>query len=180
MNHFARSSPGWKSRTFLYPLSGSPWRNLPVSLSISLACEFRLLTARPGEACRQIRDALYRLGGHSPQDIIGYVVRETAGLATETSMTDSGQVYRVLDPACGAGLFLLAAYRFLVRTRPGAPVVQNRRMTLHAIFFPGRFLAPTLIRNPSLLHALSCCLRSSKRAGQVWELHCPVRYAGSV
>ncbi len=52
-----------------------------------------------------------------PQDIIGYVVRESAGLVTERSMIDSGQLYRVLDPACGAGLFLLAAYRFLVRTR---------------------------------------------------------------
>ena len=52
-----------------------------------------------------------------PQDIIGYVVRVTAEPVTETSMTDRGQVYRVLDPACGAGLFLLAAYRFLVRAR---------------------------------------------------------------
>jgi len=49
-----------------------------------------------------------------PQDVVEYVVNETLRCITERSGINNGAVARVLDPACGAGLFLLASYRFLV------------------------------------------------------------------
>ena len=49
-----------------------------------------------------------------PQDVIESVVNETISCITERSGINEGTVSRVLDPACGAGLFLLASYRFLV------------------------------------------------------------------
>ncbi len=115
MNHFARSSPGWKSRNFPVPCP-APLEEFAGVLEHFLG--MRIQAADGSRVKRVGKSAMLYTGSVDipPQDIIGYVVRETAGLATETSMTDSGQVYRFLDPACGAGLFLLAAYGS-VRTR---------------------------------------------------------------
>jgi SAM-dependent methyltransferase len=52
-----------------------------------------------------------------PQAVIGYVVSAAAGEMTEHAAADNQPACRVLDPACGAGLFLLAAARFLARRK---------------------------------------------------------------
>jgi len=50
-----------------------------------------------------------------PSPVVEYVVNNTIpGADTSTAGNDVSSG-RILDPACGAGLFLLAAYRFLVR-----------------------------------------------------------------
>ncbi len=48
-----------------------------------------------------------------PRDVVEYLVREAIG-GIDRSL-NRGKRIRVLDPACGSGLFLLAAYRYLVR-----------------------------------------------------------------
>jgi hypothetical protein len=52
-----------------------------------------------------------------PQMVVEYMVREAIGGITDRSAMDGMTVRRILDPACGAGLFLLATYRYLVRTK---------------------------------------------------------------
>ena len=52
-----------------------------------------------------------------PQGVIRYVVSEAAGGITGGSTTGNKSECRILDPACGSGLFLLAAYRHLVRKK---------------------------------------------------------------
>ncbi|MDD1690909.1 MAG: hypothetical protein LUQ66_09635 [Methanoregula sp.] len=59
-----------------------------------------------------------------PQAVVEYVVSEAAGESSDSPAMNGRTVCRVLDPACGSGLFLLAAYRSLVRKttrRPGRP-----------------------------------------------------------
>jgi SAM-dependent methyltransferase len=51
------------------------------------------------------------------QMVVEYIVREAIGALTDSSEMSGGTVYRILDPACGSGLFLLAAYRFLARKK---------------------------------------------------------------
>jgi hypothetical protein len=46
---------------------------------------------------------------------VEYMVREAIGGMTGGYTMDHMPVCRILDPACGAGLFLLAAYRFLAK-----------------------------------------------------------------
>jgi hypothetical protein len=48
-----------------------------------------------------------------PQAVIGYMVSAIAGEGTEDAAFNGRPARRILDPACGAGLFLLAAFRFL-------------------------------------------------------------------
>jgi len=52
-----------------------------------------------------------------PQTIVEYVVRKTINGATGSTAANDLLSGRILDPACGAGLFLLAAYRYLVRKK---------------------------------------------------------------
>jgi len=49
-----------------------------------------------------------------PRDVVEYLVREAVGGISDRSQ-NRGKRLRVLDPACGSGFFLLAAYRYLVR-----------------------------------------------------------------
>ncbi|OPY37085.1 MAG: hypothetical protein A4E35_01548 [Methanoregula sp. PtaU1.Bin051] len=56
----------------------------------------------------------------TPWPVVDFIVRETLG----GSGTEIRRDARVLDPACGTGMFLLAAYRYLVRhsaARTGPP-----------------------------------------------------------
>ena len=49
--------------------------------------------------------------------IVEYMVSEAIGGITDRSTMSRGTESRILDPACGSGLFLLAAYRFLVHKK---------------------------------------------------------------
>jgi SAM-dependent methyltransferase len=55
-----------------------------------------------------------------PPQAVGSVLKGIAGGQKDLSAPGTGPAVRILDPACGAGIFLLAAYRHLVRamTRP--------------------------------------------------------------
>lgn len=51
------------------------------------------------------------------QAIVEYIVNMTISDATKKPETGAGKEIRILDPSCGAGIFLLAAYRVLVRCK---------------------------------------------------------------
>jgi hypothetical protein len=51
------------------------------------------------------------------QPVIEYVVREIIGHSSRDAKAANGTGIRIIDPACGAGIFLLAAYRALVRRK---------------------------------------------------------------
>jgi hypothetical protein len=52
-----------------------------------------------------------------PQMLVEYLVSEAMGGIPDRSAMGGRTVSRILDPACGSGLFLLAAYRYLVRKK---------------------------------------------------------------
>ncbi|MGB9177468.1 MAG: hypothetical protein WCB46_12155, partial [Methanoregula sp.] len=56
-----------------------------------------------------------------PQKVVEYMVRVAIGGMTDRSAMRGKTVGRILDPACGSGLFLLAAYRYLVRKKTRTP-----------------------------------------------------------
>ena len=51
------------------------------------------------------------------QPVVEYVVKETIGDMFREQGAGGRTGIRILDPACGAGIFLLAAYRFLTRCK---------------------------------------------------------------
>ncbi len=53
------------------------------------------------------------------QPVVEYVVKETIGDIFREQGTGDRTGIRILDPACGAGIFLLASYRFLTRCKTG-------------------------------------------------------------
>ena len=61
-----------------------------------------------------------------PLDVVEYVVNETLCRITERSGINEGTASRILDPACGAGLFLLASYRFLVCKKSKSHTLQEQ------------------------------------------------------
>ena len=53
------------------------------------------------------------------QPVVEYVVKETIGDMFREQGAGDRTGIRILDPACGAGIFLLASYRFLTRCKTG-------------------------------------------------------------
>ncbi|HET6580592.1 MAG TPA: Eco57I restriction-modification methylase domain-containing protein, partial [Methanoregula sp.] len=53
------------------------------------------------------------------QPVVEYVVKKTIADIFRNKGTGDRTGIRILDPACGAGIFLLASYRFLIRCRTG-------------------------------------------------------------
>jgi hypothetical protein len=73
---------------------------------------------------------------YTPPPIVDYIIAQTLGpLLAGTPPADAARL-RILDPACGAGVFLLAAYRYLLawyQTYAAAPLtLQDRWAILHS------------------------------------------------
>jgi len=51
---------------------------------------------------------------YTPRDIVGYIVEQTVGKMIEGKTPAQIAKLRILDPACGSGSFLLAAYQKLI------------------------------------------------------------------
>ena len=64
------------------------------------------------------------------QPIVEYVVNKTMSDAIREPEPGGGTGIRILDPACGAGIFLLAAYRGLVCCRTQHPLRPEKREEL--------------------------------------------------
>lgn len=67
-----------------------------------------VMTARPG--ARKASGTYY-----TPRHIVDHVVARTVGAFLDGKTPQEAREIRILDPACGAGSFLLGAYRFLLR-----------------------------------------------------------------
>jgi hypothetical protein len=61
------------------------------------------------------------------QAVVEYVVNKTMSDATREPETGGGTGIRIIDPSCGAGIFLLAAYRGLVRRKTEDPYRKEQR-----------------------------------------------------
>jgi hypothetical protein len=61
------------------------------------------------------------------QAVVEYVVNKTMSDAIREPETGGGMGIRILDPSCGAGIFLLAAYRVLVRRKTEHPYRPEQR-----------------------------------------------------
>ncbi|OPX61777.1 MULTISPECIES: Eco57I restriction-modification methylase domain-containing protein [unclassified Methanoregula] len=90
---------------------------------LDLFLGMRVEAAEGGRVKRSGKSALLYTGSVDvpPWHLIEHVVKETAGPARGNTDGGSAKDYRVLDPACGAGLFLLAAFRFIARSRTRNP-----------------------------------------------------------
>ncbi|MDD1694856.1 MAG: hypothetical protein LUQ71_09045, partial [Methanoregula sp.] len=98
----------------------APVSRLPLEEFVAVLEQFLGNRMQLGEGCRVNRvgkSAMLYTGTVDvpPQRVVEYVVNEaTGGISTRPAM-GGASAGRILDPACGAGLFLLAAYRFFVR-----------------------------------------------------------------
>lgn len=90
---------------------------------------------RPGRKCQ---GAYY-----TPPEVVDYVVRQTLQPALEKQSRDGqprlSKDLRILDPACGGGAFLVAAYRFLLHqwaeVTGRSPSLDERRAILQASIY---------------------------------------------
>jgi hypothetical protein len=102
------------------PVSGLPLEELGAVFEQFLGT--RVQVAEGYRVNRVGKSALLYTGSVDvpPQRVVEYMVREAIGGITGRSAMGKTTVGRILDPACGSGLFLLAAYRYLARekTRP--------------------------------------------------------------
>jgi hypothetical protein len=99
---------------FPSPLSGIPVQELAVVFGQYLGSKIRIMEGYRVQ--RDIRSAVRDAGGVHipPHPVIGSIVQETvAHLVKGKTPRDVSRIH-VLDPACGSGIFLLAAYRFLL------------------------------------------------------------------
>jgi hypothetical protein len=62
------------------------------------------------------RPEVRKAGGvyYSPTFVVDYIVRATLGPLLEEATPEQVERLRIIDPACGAGVFLLAAYQYLL------------------------------------------------------------------
>jgi len=101
------------------PLSTIPIENLAVVFEHFLGT--RMYVAEGYRVKRAGKSALLYTGsvGIPLQVLVDYMVSKTVSDAIREQETCCGTGIRIVDPACGAGIFLLAAYRFLVRGKNG-------------------------------------------------------------
>ena len=102
-----------------------PSSGLPLEELVAVLEQFLGTRMQAAESCRVNRvgkSALLYTGAVDvpPQIVVEKLVSEAIGGITDRSAMSGKTVHRILDPACGSGLFLLAAYRFLVRKKTRA------------------------------------------------------------
>jgi hypothetical protein len=115
------------SEKFPVPISTLPIGHLAVVLEHFLGT--RMQVAEGYRVKRAGKSAVLYTGSVDVpmQEVVEYVVNETMGDAIREPEAGSGAGIRILDPACGAGIFLLAAYRVLVRCKTEHPYHPEQR-----------------------------------------------------
>ena len=99
-----------------------------------LDCE--LATSR-GEPPSAVRGAARHTAGafYTPEDLVRHAVSETLGPLLEGRSPGEAAELRIVDPACGAGAFLLGAQRFLLdwyAARSPVPLTAEDRLRITA------------------------------------------------
>jgi len=120
------------SEKFPVPISTVPIEHLAVVFEHFLGT--RMHIAEGYRVKRAGKSAVLYTGsvGVPLQAIVDYMVNKTMRDAIREQETCDGTGIRIIDPACGAGIFLLAAYRILVRGKTRYPYrVEQERELLH-------------------------------------------------
>jgi hypothetical protein len=109
------------SEKFPVPISTLPIGHLAVIFENFLGT--RMQVAEGYRVKRAGKSAVLYTGsvGVPLQAAVEYIVNKTMGDVIRVSETGGGTGIRILDPACGAGIFLLAAYRDLVHCKTEQP-----------------------------------------------------------
>jgi len=74
---------------------------------------------------------------YTPAHIVEYIVRNTVGKRAEGKSPKQLDTFRVLDPACGSGSFLLGAYQCLLEYYLGWYVAHGPERRAAAVWRPG-------------------------------------------
>jgi hypothetical protein len=109
------------SEKFPVPISTLPLGQLAVVFEHFLGSGMRL--AEGYHVKRAGKSAVLYTGsaGVPLQEVVEYVAEKTISDAIRKPETGGGPGIRILDPACGAGIFLLAVFRVLVHLRTEHP-----------------------------------------------------------
>jgi hypothetical protein len=115
------------SEKFPVPVSTLPIGHLAVVFEHFLGT--RMQVAEGYRVKRAGKSAVLYTGsvGVPLQAVVEYVVNKTMSNATREPETGGGTGIRIIDPSCGAGIFLLAAYRGLVRRKTEYPYRKEQR-----------------------------------------------------
>ncbi|MDD1698347.1 MAG: hypothetical protein LUQ36_08290 [Methanoregula sp.] len=122
------------SEKFPVPLSTLPLEQLAVVFEHFLGSRMQIsdgfLVKRAGKSA-----VLYTGSVSVPfQGVVEYMVNKTLSDAIREPNTSRSKTIRVLDPSCGAGIFLLAAHRALVHSMTKVPSQKEQRGEfLHAM-----------------------------------------------
>ena len=80
---------------------------------------------------------------YTPEFIVDYIVKNTVGKFLESRTPKDATKIKVVDPACGAGVFLLGAYQYLLDRHEkyfGKLTMTQRRKILR---LPPKYFVPT-------------------------------------
>lgn len=74
------------------------------------------LRREAGRVILELRPELQKIGGvyYTPEHIVKWIVEQTVGVKLAGKTPQQVSSFRVLDPACGSGSFLLGAYKYLL------------------------------------------------------------------
>jgi hypothetical protein len=102
-----------------FPQSPYEFSVLPVEILGNVYEQFlgRVIRLTPGHRAKvEEKPEVRKAGGvyYTPAYIVNYIVKHTVGALVEGKSPAQIRGFRVLDPACGSGSFLLGAYQFLL------------------------------------------------------------------
>ncbi|WGK68348.1 TaqI-like C-terminal specificity domain-containing protein [Candidatus Haliotispira prima] len=108
-----------KMITGLYKNNPYAFDAMPVEILGQVYEQFLGKTIRltaSGRAKVEEKPEVRKAGGvyYTPQYIVEYIVENTLGVWLKGRRMETVRAFRVVDPACGSGAFLLAAYEFLL------------------------------------------------------------------
>jgi len=115
------------SEKFPVPISTLPLGQLAVIFEHFLGSRMRL--AEGYHVQRAGKSAVLYTGsvGAPLQEVVEYVADKTISDAIREPETGGGMGIRILDPACGAGIFLLAVFRVIVHLKTEQPFHPEQR-----------------------------------------------------
>jgi hypothetical protein len=103
-----------ESFEFPAPVSAIPLPHLAVVFERYLGSKMRI--AEGYRVTRDTKSAVRNAGGVQifPQQVVGYLVSQAIGNLVNGKTPRDVSGIHILDPACGSGIFLLAAYQYLL------------------------------------------------------------------
>ncbi len=110
---------GWILRSLYYPDCPYEFSVLPAEILGNVYEQFlgKVIRITPGHQAKiEEKPEVKKAGGiyYTPSYIVYYIVKNTVGKLCEGKTPKQVANLRILDPACGSGSFLLAAYTYLL------------------------------------------------------------------